>query len=232
MKIAMVADLHGNLPAVEALDRDLARRGIKHIYCLGDMIGKGPSSADTMDWALSKCEIILQGNWDGGIGFKEFPADEFYYNQLGEKRMKILRELPKEHVMTLSGRKTRLIHGRPTMPRPIPIHDGRSELEPYFLPDFEVLGYADVHTQGVRIVNHRGTLFNTGSVGNAIGSTYVQYCIVEAGGTREDPLDITMVSLSYDNARAAEDARLAGEKGLVNWELFIREVMTGHYARK
>ena len=30
-EIALVADLHGNLPAVEALDQDLRRRGIENI---------------------------------------------------------------------------------------------------------------------------------------------------------------------------------------------------------
>ena len=39
MKIAMIGDLHGNLPATQALDTDLKRRGIDRIFCLGDMIG-------------------------------------------------------------------------------------------------------------------------------------------------------------------------------------------------
>ena len=227
----MVADLHGNLPAVEALDNDLKRRNISRIFCLGDMIGKGPSSPETLDWALSRCEVLLQGNWDSGIAFKEFPADEFYYRQLGEKRMKILRELPIEHEMLLSGRKTRLFHGRPTMPRAIQVYDDGNDLEKYFLPDYEVVGYADVHRQGVRVLKHKGLLFNTGSVGNGIGMNMVQYAIVECGDRREDPLDVTMVTLPYDNERAARDARHAGEKGLVNADLFVREVLTGYYSR-
>ena len=227
----MVADLHGNLPAVEALDNDLKRRNISRIFCLGDMIGKGPSSPETLDWALSRCEVLLQGNWDSGIAFKEFPADEFYYRQLGEKRMKILRELPVEHELLLSGRKTRLFHGRPTMPRAIQVYDDGNDLEKYFLPDYEVVGYADVHRQGVRVLKHKGLLFNTGSVGNGIGMNMVQYAIVECGDKREDPLDVTMVTLPYDNERAARDARQAGEKGLVNADLFVREVLTGYYSR-
>ena len=231
MKIAMVADLHGNLPAVEALDQDIRRRGIKHIFCLGDMVGKGPSSPETLDWALENCEVLLQGNWDGGIAFREFPADEFYYRQLGEKRMKVLRELPVEHRMLLSGRRTRLFHGRPTMPRAIQTYDDGDALENYFLPDYQVVGYADVHRQGLRVLKHKGLLFNTGSVGNGIGMTMVQYCIVDAGDTAADPLDITMVTLPYDNERAARDAGEAGKKGLVNAHLFMREVLTGYYSR-
>ncbi len=44
-EIALVADLHGNLPAVEAVDADIRARGIEKIWCLGDVVGKGPSSA-------------------------------------------------------------------------------------------------------------------------------------------------------------------------------------------
>ncbi|MBR6525463.1 MAG: metallophosphoesterase family protein [Clostridia bacterium] len=231
MKIAMVGDLHGNLPATQALDDDLRRRGIERIFCLGDMVGKGPSSPETLDWALARCEVILQGNWDSGIGFKEFPADEFYYRQLGEKRMQILRDLPAEHTCTLSGRKTRLLHGRPILPGAIQTYGDGDMLETLFLPDYQAVGYADVHRQGLRVLKHKGLLFNTGSVGNAMGVNMVQYAIVECGSKTTDPLDITMVTLPYDNERAAEDARKAGTQGLVNADLYIREVLTGYYSR-
>ncbi len=43
-RVVLIADLHGNLPALEALEQDLNRRGLKEIWCLGDIVGKGPSS--------------------------------------------------------------------------------------------------------------------------------------------------------------------------------------------
>ena len=87
-QIALVADLHGNLPAVQALEKDLAKRGIRDIICLGDVVGKGPNSAETFDWAFSHCRVLLQGNWDSGVGYMQFPNDRFYYRQLGPERMK------------------------------------------------------------------------------------------------------------------------------------------------
>ena len=78
-EIALVADLHGNWPAVQAVERDIRARGIQKIWCLGDLVGKGPSSAETYDWAMANCEVVLLGNWDEGIGRKQFPRDEFYY---------------------------------------------------------------------------------------------------------------------------------------------------------
>lgn len=232
-EIALVADLHGNLPATEAVDRDIRARGIGRVWCLGDVVGKGPSSADTFDWAVSRCELILQGNWDEGIGKKLFPKDEFYYRQLGEKRMRMLTEFPIEHTCLISGRKMRLFHGRPTMPEPYYVHDDYALLSPYFEPDYRVVGYADVHRQGMRTLGFKGLLFNTGSVGNGLGVPMAQYVILrgELGGAGEAPLDINLVTVPYDRDRAVKDAEEAGKRGLHNWDLFIREIETGVYAR-
>jgi predicted phosphodiesterase len=45
MKMAVIADVHGNLPALKAVFSELDfRKDVKHISCLGDMIGIGPDS--------------------------------------------------------------------------------------------------------------------------------------------------------------------------------------------
>ena len=232
-EIAVVADLHGNWPATEAVDRDIRQRGIQKIWCLGDVVGKGPSSPETFDWAYENCEFILQGNWDEGISKKLYPKDEFYYRQLGEKRMKILSELPIEYECYLSGRKTRLFHGRPTMPEPFYVHSEYDLLSPYFAPDYDVVGYADVHRQGMRILGFKGILFNTGSVGNGLGVAMAQYVILrgEIGGRELRPLDVNLVTVPYDRDRAVRDTEEAGKRGLVNWDLFKQEILTGAYAR-
>ena len=229
-EIAVIADLHGNLPATQALDADLNSRGIQTIYCLGDIVGKGPSSAETFDWAYQRCQVIVQGNWDYGIGEKLFPNDQFYYDQLGEERMRKLRELPREFSFTMSGRKIRLIHGRPVMQSLLTPSASAECLLPYFDPDYQVVGYADVHRQGLRMVNNRGILFNTGAVGNPLGVTMVQYAIIR--GDDEDSqaaLDISFVTLPYDREAAIRDTENAAD--LPNGKLFSSELKNGVYAR-
>lgn len=234
-EIALVADLHGNLPATLAVEKDIRSRGIERIWCLGDVVGKGPSSDDTFDWAEKNCEFILQGNWDEGIGHKLFPKDAFYYSQLGERRLKALLELPLERHCLISGRKTRLLHGRPIMPLPYYVHEDYEQLFPYFSPDFQAVGYADVHRQGVRLLGFKGILFNTGSVGNGLGlgAGMAQYAILrgEIDSADPAPYDVAMVTLPYDVDRAVRDAEVAGKRGLHNWDLFIKEITTGVYAR-
>jgi putative phosphoesterase len=38
-KIAIISDIHGNLPALDAVLLDIKSRGISKIYCLGDLVG-------------------------------------------------------------------------------------------------------------------------------------------------------------------------------------------------
>lgn len=229
-EIAVIADLHGNLPATLALEDDLKRRGIETVYCLGDIVGKGPSSAETFDWAFRHCQIIVQGNWDYGIGEKLFPNDKFYYDQLGIERMEKLQELPREFSFILSGRKIRLIHGRPVMQTLLTPSASSECLIPFFEPDYQVVGYADVHRQGMRMVDTRGILFNTGAVGNPLGVTMVQYSILR--GDDHDhtaPLDISFVTLPYDKDAAIRDTEAAVL--LPNGKLFSSELKRGIYAR-
>ena len=150
MRIALVADLHGNMTAVYALEKDLRRQSPDEVWCLGDLVGKGPRSDLTFDWAVSNCQVILGGNWDYGIGRNEYPRDGFYHDQLGSERMKRLSELPREQHLQMSGRKIRLIHGRPVMDRLMNIQDSREAFLALLEPDYAMLVYADCHRQSAR----------------------------------------------------------------------------------
>ena len=230
-RIALIADLHGNRPAVEALEKDLALRGADRVWCLGDLVGKGPDSVFTCDWAKSNCEVILQGNWDIGVARRAFPNDRFYWEQLGNERLRWLEQLPREYRCRISGSRVRLIHGRPVMDPMLFIEDDRERLEAYFEADCDTLIYADTHRQGLRLLGTGKRLVNTGSVGNGMGLNQVQYCLMEgeADSAAGMPLVFSFPTLPYDHERAARDAEVPG---LYGKEAYIREVNTGIYSRK
>jgi predicted phosphodiesterase len=229
VRIALIADLHGNLPALQTLEQDLACKQPDEIWCLGDLVGKGPSSDITCDWVFERCSLILGGNWDYGIAHREFLRDSFYHEQLGQSRLDKLAALPTDHCMWLSGRHIRLIHGRPVMQELIHIHDSKERLLPLLAPDFDVLIYADCHRQGIRTI--RGQIINTGSVGNGLGLPMVQYALLEGEpGQEMTSLDIRLVTLPYNNQAAAQDARRT--RGLPDAHAYIHEVLTGEYAGK
>ena len=64
MKIVVLADVHGNMEAVEALEKELERIRPDDICFLGDAVGKGPESDKAIDWAFiiititTNCNII------------------------------------------------------------------------------------------------------------------------------------------------------------------------------
>ncbi|MCE5342584.1 MAG: metallophosphoesterase family protein [Eubacteriales bacterium] len=233
MQIALVADLHGNWPATQALERDLSRRKVDQIYCLGDIVGKGPSSDRTFDWAVAHCDLILGGNWDYGVGYKQFALDNLYWEQLGEERLSYLRNLPLEKTLTLSGRRIRLFHGRPMMNTLLFVQHDMALIDPFFTDcngfRCDVVGYADTHRQAMRTLNP-GIFFNCGSVGNALGNPMCCYTILE--GDEHDPaaaLDIRFISIPYDREQAVRDALVGTQVHRI--ESYIIEVQTGIYSR-
>ena len=44
-RLAVLADIHGNLPALEAVIADMAQFGVDHVIVAGDSISIGPDSA-------------------------------------------------------------------------------------------------------------------------------------------------------------------------------------------
>ena len=67
---AVFSDVHGNLPALEAILADIVRRGVPHTLCLGDLVGYGPSPNEVALLVRDAGIPTLMGNYDQGIGFE------------------------------------------------------------------------------------------------------------------------------------------------------------------
>jgi predicted phosphodiesterase len=66
-RLAIISDIHGNLPALEATLADIASQNIKTILCLGDVATFGPQPRDTMlKLQALNCPVIM-GNGDMDI---------------------------------------------------------------------------------------------------------------------------------------------------------------------
>ncbi len=66
---AVFSDVHGNLPALEAVLEDVERRGVPAAICLGDLVGYGPFSNEVARLVRDRGIPCLMGNYDQGIGF-------------------------------------------------------------------------------------------------------------------------------------------------------------------
>lgn len=61
---AVISDIHSNLEALTAVLADIKKRGIKTIYCLGDVIGYGPNPKECLDLVIEKTQWCVMGNHD------------------------------------------------------------------------------------------------------------------------------------------------------------------------
>lgn len=68
-KIAIIADIHGNLSALNSVLDDIKKRNISHIYCLGDIAIKGTSPNEVTDLIRENCEVVVRGNCDHLLAF-------------------------------------------------------------------------------------------------------------------------------------------------------------------
>ena len=232
MRIAFLGDLHGNYVATQAMEKELRRRNVDEIWFLGDAVGKGPQNVETCDWVRANCTVCVGGNWDYGIGGKEFPEDGYFWDQLGEERMRWLNTLPREAECWLSGVHFRLFHGRPVTPLMHVQEDKAVLTKAFHANDTVYTGviFADSHRAFLRTLD-AGYILNTGSVGNSIGVPKAHAIIMEGemGSREEAPLSMSILSVPYDNEAMAEIARR--DDALPHRDSFVREVITGIYSR-
>jgi diadenosine tetraphosphatase ApaH/serine/threonine PP2A family protein phosphatase len=64
MRIALLSDVHGNLPAFEAVLADVDAGAAERIWCLGDLVGYGAQPDECVALARERCDLCLAGNHD------------------------------------------------------------------------------------------------------------------------------------------------------------------------
>jgi len=69
MKLDLISDIHGNLPALRAVLDEMP--SVDMLVCLGDVIGYGPYPAECFELVQEQCDIILQGNHDRDVWVSE-----------------------------------------------------------------------------------------------------------------------------------------------------------------
>jgi len=89
MRIAVVSDIHGNLPALKAVVSDIRRRGVDTVVNLGDSLSGPLLPLETAQFLMAQDWVHLAGNHERqllsqGPGQRGL-SDEFAHAQLTEK---------------------------------------------------------------------------------------------------------------------------------------------------
>jgi predicted phosphodiesterase len=64
LRIALISDVHANLPALRAVLDDAAGAGVDQTWCLGDLVGYGAQPDECVALAREACDVCLVGNHD------------------------------------------------------------------------------------------------------------------------------------------------------------------------
>jgi diadenosine tetraphosphatase ApaH/serine/threonine PP2A family protein phosphatase len=75
-RIALLSDVHGNLPAFRAVVEDVAQAEVDETWCLGDLVGYGAQPDECVELAGESCELSLAGNHDLVV-IEKLPLFEF-----------------------------------------------------------------------------------------------------------------------------------------------------------
>jgi predicted phosphodiesterase len=64
MRLAILSDIHGNLPALEAVLADIRGADVEEAWCLGDVVGYGAQPDECASLVAQRCALCLVGNHD------------------------------------------------------------------------------------------------------------------------------------------------------------------------
>jgi putative phosphoesterase len=70
MRIALFSDIHSNLPALQAVLKDIEERKPDTVYCLGDLVGYNIWPNEVINEIRKRSIPTIAGNYDFGIGRK------------------------------------------------------------------------------------------------------------------------------------------------------------------
>ena len=102
MRIALLSDVHGNLPAFQAVLADVDAQAPDEVWCLGDLVGYGAQPDGCVALARERCDLSLAGNHDlvvtGEIPIADFSssaaaAARWTQETIGEDAMAFLKGL-------------------------------------------------------------------------------------------------------------------------------------------
>lgn len=252
MKLAIIADIHANIHALEAVLNDVAACGAEAIIVNGDLVNRGPDNAVVMERVANepKVKAITRGNHDDLMRKwterdADIPAlwfeDPFWYGMAWPARqlehagwIDALRNLPMSHTVSppdsQPGAPTLLIsHGSPRHYRegygPYLTDDAFSEIATSYPADI----YIGSHThRPVERRLGRYLMLNTGAVGTPFnGDPRAQYLLLHAqGGPEKQSWQHEFRAVPYDQGAALRAFETSGylDEGGVSARIFYDEL--------
>jgi putative phosphoesterase len=229
MKILLIADIHSNWPALQAIDETFDA-----CFFLGDLVDYGTDPVPCIDWVRRYASAAVRGNHDHavaqrvparpGSGFRQLAAATrpLHWDVLNPTCLKYLSRLPVTQRLLVDGKTFFLVHGTPRDPMDEYLADDaegwRARLESVDA-DFVCVGHT--HSQ-FHLDLGRMQIVNPGSVGQPRdGDARCAYAVIHNGA-------VELRRVAYDIDATLRHMR---EAGLEPWALEIAESVLRHGGR-
>jgi len=223
--VAVITDIHGNLPALEAALARIDELGIETTYCGGDLVGYGPWPNEVCDLIQERGIPTIYGNYDYAIGRDEEDCMCAYQDQhdrdLGQLSVywtlehtnraskEFMHGLPFDLRFELGGQRVLLVHGSPRKVNEYLFEDKPAKTFERIAAgaDCDVMVFG--HTHQPWIHTYGETLFvNCGSVGKPKdGDPRGGFAILESAG---EGVEARIERFDYDAEYVASQVAESG----------------------
>jgi putative phosphoesterase len=235
-RVAVITDIHGNLPALEAALARIEELGVEEVYCGGDLVGYGPRPDEVCALIAERGIPTIYGNYDYAIARDledcgcayVTPHDreigrrsvEWTLANTGQPAKDFMRDLPFDLRFAVGTTTVHLVHGSPRKVSEYLFEDKPARLYERLAADedAEVLVFGHTHKPWVR--EHGGVRFvNCGSVGKPKdGDPRGAFALLDATSGR---LRVTIERIGYDVEAVAAEVREAGLPGELAEKLLV-----------
>jgi putative phosphoesterase len=227
-RVAVITDIHANLPALEAALGRIEELGIGAVYCGGDLVGYGPRPNEVCALLRDRAIPTIYGNYDYAIARDLDDCGCAYVTphdrEIGQRSVEwtlahtdqpakdFMRDLPFDLRFSVGGTAVHLVHGSPRKVNEYLFEDKPARLYERLAAgeDADVLVFG--HTHKPWIHEYGGVLFvNCGSVGKPKdGDSRGAFAVLDAtSGT----LEVSIERVPYDTDAVAAEVREAGLPG-------------------
>ena len=211
--VAVITDVHANLPALQAALERIDELGIQDIYCGGDLVGYGPHPNEICALIAERAIPTIYGNYDYAIARDLDDCGCAYITppdrELGQRSVEwtlahtnqaskdFMRELPFDLRFPVGTTDVHLVHGSPRKVNEYLFEDKPARL-------YERLAAAETdqvlvfgHTHKPWVNEYGGVLFiNCGSVGKPKdGDPRAAFAILRAA---DRGVEVTIERVPYD----------------------------------
>ncbi len=225
-RVAVITDIHANLPALEATLEAVGELGVDGVWCGGDLVGYGPHPNEVCDLVEQRAIPTIYGNYDYAIARDLEDCGCAYRDphdrELGQRSVEwtlahtdrrakdFMRSLPFDLRFQLGDHRVRLVHGSPRKVNEYLFEDKPARTFERIAAgdDCDVLVFGHTHQPWVH--EYGGVLFvNCGAVGKPKdGDPRASFALFELDATGE--VSASIERIAYDADAVAREVAAAG----------------------